>query len=151
MENEEKIAKMKPEEYQGIYGVTKETFDAMLEVLEAEYLIDHQKGGRPPKLTVLDRLIIMLQYYREYRTMRHIAHDYGVKVSRIFDAIKWSEETLIKSKKFHLRSRKELTSNPELETVIVDATECEVERPKKTASVLFRKEKEAYYKNSDCS
>lgn len=141
MGNEEKIGKMKPEEYQGIYGVTKETFDAMLEVLEAEYLKDHQKGGRPPKLTVLDRLVIMLQYYREYRTMRHIAHDYGVKVSRIFDAIKWSEETLIKSKKFHLRSRKELTSNPELETVIVDATECEVERPKKNSVSTIQERK----------
>lgn len=141
MENEEKIGKMKPEEYQGIYGVTKETFDAMLEVLEAEYLKDHQKGGRPPKLTVLDRLVIMLQYYREYRTMRHIAHDYGVKVSRIFDAIKWSEETLIKSKKIHLRSRKELTSNPELETVIVDATECEVERPKKNSVSTIQERK----------
>lgn len=141
MENEEKIGKMKPEEYQGIYGVTKETFDAMLEVLEAEYLKDHQKGGRPPKLTVLDRLVIMLQYYREYRTMRHIAHDYGLKVSRIFDAIKWSEETLIKSKKFHLRSRKELTSNPELETVIVDATECEVERPKKNSVSTIQERK----------
>lgn len=73
--------------------------------------------------------------------MRHIAHDYEVKVSRIFDAIKWSEETLIKSKKFHLRSRKELTSNPELETVIVDATECEVERPKKNSGSTIQARK----------
>lgn len=124
---------MKPEQYQQAFGVKKETFDCMLELLEAEYVADHKQGGRPPKITVLERLVIMLQYYREYRTMRNIALDYGVSVSRIADAISWSEKTLMKSKKFHLHSRKELVSNPELETVIVDATECEIERPKKSS------------------
>jgi len=131
MENKEKIEKLKPEDYQGLFGVTKEVFDEMLKILEQEYARNHKKGGRPPKLTVLDRLMIMLQYYREYRTLRHIAADYGVHVSRIYDALKWTEETLIKDKRFHIRSRKELRDNSELETVLLDATECEIERPKK--------------------
>ena len=43
---------------------------------------------------ILDKLMIMLQYYREYRVMDNIAFDYGVSKSTISDAIKWVEETL---------------------------------------------------------
>ena len=40
------------------------------------YEEEHKKGGRPSVLSVLDKLIVMLEYYREYRTMEHIAFDY---------------------------------------------------------------------------
>ena len=33
--------------------------------------------------------------------------------------------------------------------MLVDATECEIERPKKTAEILFRKKEKTYYKGSD--
>ncbi len=132
MTNEEKIGKLTEEGYQEQFGVKKGTFECMQKILEEDYQKKHQKGGRPPKLSVLDKLIIMLQYYREYRTMEHIAFDYGVQKSTICDAIAWAEETLIKSGKFRLPSkRKLLEKDSPFETVIVDATECEIERPKK--------------------
>ena len=75
---------MKEEEYQGIFGVTKATFDKMLLILEEAYEQQHSKGGSPLKcLSILDKLIIALEYYREYRTMRHIAFDYGVSKSMV--------------------------------------------------------------------
>lgn len=132
MGNEERICKLEKDKYQEQFGVKKETFDLMLKILEEDFQRKHKKGGRPPTLSVLDKLIIMLQYYREYRTMQHIAFDYGVQKSTICDAIAWAEETLIKSGQFRLPSkRKLLEKNTEWETVIVDATECEIERPKK--------------------
>ena len=104
----------------------------MQKILEADYRNKHERGGRPPTLSVLDKLIIMLQYYREYRAMKHIAFDYGVAKSTICEAIAWAEQTLIKSGLFRLPSkRKLLEKDTKLETVIVDATECEIERPEK--------------------
>ena len=133
MDNEARIAKLKENKYQEIFGVKKPTFEAMLTILEEEYEELHKQGGRPPKLKVLDRLVITLGYYREYRTMQHIAFDYNVAKSRIRDAVKWVEDTLIKSGNFTLPSKRELTkSDTEVEIVIVDATEQETERPKKT-------------------
>ena len=90
-------------------------------------------GGRPPKLSVLDKLMIMLQYYREYRAMDNIAFDYGVSKSTISDAIKWIEETLVKGGTFRLPSKRKLLEGASMEVVLVDATECEIERPQKNS------------------
>ena len=94
MNNEERIAHLKAQDYQKYLGVKKKTFDVMLQILEKDYQRKHKLGGRPPKLSVLDKLMIMLQYYREYRVMDNTAFDYGVSKSTVSDAIKWVEETL---------------------------------------------------------
>lgn len=104
--NEEKIEKTKDKDFKEIYGIEKQTFYDMLEILEKDYKERHVKGGRKPKLSVLDKLIIFLQYYREYRAMKHIAHDYGVVKSTICDSIQWVENTLIKCGKFALPKKK---------------------------------------------
>jgi len=76
-----RIGKLSDEEYQGLFGVQKPTFEAMLAILEEEFERMHKKGGRPPRLSVLDKLVVTLGYYREYRTMQHIGFDYGVSKS----------------------------------------------------------------------
>jgi predicted DNA-binding protein YlxM (UPF0122 family) len=64
--------------------------------------------------------------------MENIAFEYNVSKSRISDAVKWVEETLIKSGMFSLPSKRELLkSDTPLTVIIVDVTECETERPKK--------------------
>ena len=137
MNNAERIANLKAEKYQELFGVNKTTFETMLEVLETDYRKKHQRGGRPPKLSVLDKLIIMLQYYKEYRAMECVAFDYGVYKSTICDAIHWAEETLIADGRFHLPSKRELLNNQSLEVVIMDVTECETERPKKNKNATI--------------
>ena len=52
MNNQEKLSKLKDEDYQELFGVKKPTFDKMLEILEAAYQEQSRKGGRP--LTWLD-------------------------------------------------------------------------------------------------
>jgi len=137
MENKIRISKLKDSEYQQIFGVRKPTFEAMLKILEEEFARNHKQGGRPPKLSVLDRLVITLSYYREYRTMAHISFDYGVSKSRISDAVRWVEDTLIKSGTFSLPAKRELSKpDTEIEIVIIDATEQETERPKKNKNNL---------------
>ena len=132
MNNEERIKKLEESKYQELFGVKKETFERMREIMEENYKRKHKKGGCTPKLSVLDKLIIMLQYYREYRTMQAIAFDYDVEKSTVSDAIAWVEETLIRSGQFRLPSkRKLLEKGAELDVVTVDATECEIERPEK--------------------
>ena len=115
-------------------GGTKSVFDMMLKVLNEEYRCQHQRGGRPLRslsITDTDKLVIMLQYYREYRTMAHIAFDYSVSKSTVCESIKWVEDTLVKSKEFALQSKRKLMEAGKINTVIVDVTECEIERPKK--------------------
>ena len=133
MNNQERLAHLKAEDYQKYFGVKKQTFDVMHQILEKDYQRKHRMGGRPPKLSVLDKLMIMLQYYREYRAMDNIAFDYGVSKSTISDAIKWVEETLVKDGTFHLPSKRKLIEDSSIEVVLVDTTECEINRPQKNS------------------
>ena len=146
MNNQEKIKGLKEEEYQKLYGVKKRTFDKMLEILTEQYRKEHRQGGRPPKLSVLDKLLIMLCYYREYRTMQHIAFDYNVAKSTVCESIQWVEKTLIESRIFRLPSKKTLYEDKTLEIILIDATEVEIERPKKTKTILLRQKEKAHIK-----
>jgi len=132
MENKTRIEKLKETEYQELFGIRKPTFDKMLAMLESAFKELHEQGGRPPRLSVLDKLVVTLGYYHDYRTMNNIAFDYGVSKSRISDAVKWVENTLIQSGTFALPSKRELfKSDTKIVIAIVDATECETERPQK--------------------
>ena len=63
--------------------------------------------------------------------MESIAFDYGVSKSTVYESIRWAEESLMKSNKFSLPSKKALIDDLDIEVVFIDATECEIERPKK--------------------
>ena len=103
----------------------------MYKVLRRAYCELHENGGKPPTLSVLDKLVIALQYWREYRTYRHIAFDYGVGKSAIGNTVIWVENTLIKSGLFNLPSKRILQKDDELEIVLIDVTEQPIERPKR--------------------
>lgn len=136
MDNQTRIANLK--DYRKIFGVTKTVFDQMYEILEETFREDHRRGGRPLKLSVLDKLVIMLCYYREYRTMESLAFEYCVSKSTIYESIRWAEEAIMKSGKFALPSKKALIDDLDIEVVLVDVTECEIERPKKNKKVTTR-------------
>ena len=132
MDNITRIKELDESDYQELFGIRKPTFDKMLAILTGAHQEKHKQGGRPPRLSVLDKLIITLGYYHDYRTMVNIAFDYDVSKSRISDAVKWVENTLVKDGAFALPSKRELIKNEsEIVIAIADATECETERPKK--------------------
>lgn len=126
MDNEKRISRLPEKEYLELFGIRKPTFEKMLEILKNAYEELHKQGGRPSRLSILDKLIIMLGYYHDYRTMKNIAFDYNVSKSRISDAVKWVEQILIEDGTFALQSKRELIkANTEIVIAIVDATECE--------------------------
>ncbi|QFS50208.1 Mobile element protein [Nostoc sphaeroides CCNUC1] len=42
-----------------------------------------KKPGRPPKLIIENQVLIVLQYWREYRTYYHIGLDWGLSESAV--------------------------------------------------------------------
>ena len=126
--------KLNETEYHELFGIEKPTFEKMQEILESAYKELHKAGGRPPRLSVLDKLVVMLGYYHDYRTMLNIAFDYDVSKSRVSDAIKWVEETLILDGTFKLPPKRELKeTDTDVVIAVADVTECETERPKKNS------------------
>ncbi len=104
----------------------------MIEILAKADAEQRRKGGPKPKLCVEDRLLLALEYLREYRTYFHVGINYGLSESQAIRIHRWVEKELIKDKRFHLPGRKKLLeSDHEFEVVLVDAAESPVERPKK--------------------
>ena len=78
-----------------------------------------------------------LMYWREYRTQLHIGQTYGVSEATVSRTVRATEGILIRCGQFALPGKKALTrSGLALEVAVVDATECPVQRPKKTAAAL---------------
>jgi hypothetical protein len=119
--------------FKQLFGVKRETFSHMLEVLEPAYELLHKLGGKPPtKLRLEDRLLVTLQYWREYRTLEHLAYEYDTVVSNIHKAIEWVESTLIQAGAFRLPGKKTLViEGQKPRAVAIDVTEHTIERPKK--------------------
>ena len=126
------------EEFRRLTGIKRTTFDIMVTILrEAEALLKNQ-GGKPNKLTIEERLLMALEYLREYRTYFHISRSYGISESACYRKIRWVEDTLIKDGAFSLPGRKALLkSDVEYELVLIDATETPIERPKKNKSAII--------------
>ena len=119
--------------FKRLYGVKPETFEKMNEILQKEYEKLHKHGGRPPDLSVEDKLKITLKYLREFRTMESIGADYGVSKSTVCESIQWVENTLAKDTTFQLPGKKILKkASNDIQYIVVDVTESPIERPKKT-------------------
>lgn len=122
-----------PSDFQRLTGVKPQVFAQMLETVQK-----HSRGfGRPCKLGLADQLLLTLMYWREYRTMFHIAQTYGVSEPTVQRTIGKIEGALLASQQFRLPGRKALLK-PEMQwqVVLVDATETPVERPQKNSESI---------------
>ena len=90
------------------------------------------RGGKPHRLKLEDRLLMALEYLREYRTYFHLGRSYGLSESACYRSCRWIEDALIKSGAFSLPGKKALLeSDTEFEVILIDAAESPIERPKK--------------------
>jgi len=140
----QQVKLLKDVEFRRLTGVRRETFELMLKVLRVAARKRRKIGGPAPDVSLENRLLMMLEYLREYRTYFHIGQSYGVSESTAFKYIRWIEDTLIKSKEFSLPGRKALLkSDMEFEVVMIDVTESPVERPKKSSGDITLARKNA--------
>lgn len=138
----EQIKDESEEGFRRLRGIKKTTFAVMLGILEQAEVILKAKGGKPNKLSLEERLLMTLEYLREYRTYFHISRSYGISESACYRNIRWVEGTLIKDKRFSLPGRKALLkSDIEYELVLIDATESPIERPKKDKSAFIQEKR----------
>lgn len=129
--------KFTEEQFKRLVGVKRETIEQM--VLSAKKTaasepkkVCGKKRGPKEKYSWYDKVLMLLMYYREYRTFAHIAADYGISEAQCWRIITKLERWLIKSELFHLPGKKKLTqSDVEWEVVLVDVSEHPIERPKK--------------------
>ena len=132
--------------FKRLIGVNRKTFDTMvIEIASQRALSNHKvmgkKRGPKPALSVENQLLMMLMYYREYRTFLHISADYGISETQCWRIITDLERMLLKSKLFHLPGKRKLQQSNGFEVILVDVAESPIERPKKNNASIIQARK----------
>ncbi len=128
----EELKDFSPEKFRRLTGVKRETFAKMVLILIAAQNNRYRKAGRKGRLSIEDKLLMALEYLREYRTYLHLGCSYNLSESACYRACRWVEDTLVKHKDFALPGRKALLkSDVDYEVILIDASESPCERPKK--------------------
>lgn len=140
----EKLSGLKPAQFKRLTGVKRETFKVMTNILRQAEKVKRKRGGKPSEVPLEDRLLMALEYNREYRTYFHVGQNYGVSEGYAYKVIRWVEDSLVKDTRFALPGRKELLkSDTEYEVVLIDVAESPVERPKKDNGVTTQAKRNA--------
>lgn len=139
----ENIKHYKTAKFKRLTGITLRTFKAMRKVVyKHQEKLNKKKGNKrahPFKLCVEDQTLMLLMYYREYRTYYHIAETYGLDESNVGRNIRYIEAILRKDKRFQLPGKEKLSAtNHQYQVILVDATESPIERPKKNNSSIIQ-------------
>jgi len=129
------IEKLKDSAFKRAVGVKREVFKKMLKVYDGYEVEKMKLGGRKSSLSSGNKILIMLEYYREYQTQFHMSISYGVSESTISRVVREVENVLIKSGEFRLPGKKLLESEDsfEIEYLVIDVTESPIQRPKKNS------------------
>lgn len=144
------IQKLKPSDFRRRVGVKTATFKVMLKEVKKYDRKEKQKrkrrnkknAGPKHKYGIEDQLLMTLMYWREYRTMFHIATDYGISESSVSRIIQRTEDILKRSKKFALpKKTKSIGKKITYEVLLIDATESPIERPKKNSNSITREKR----------
>jgi hypothetical protein len=136
-----KVNKLKDTDFRRVVGVKRDTFKEMVKVVRKHYLKRKAKGGRKKSLSANDETLMMLEYYREYRTFQHIGVDYGVSESTAHYIVTKIEKILIVEPQFHLEKLKHIEPEDNAQDItvtVVDVTESECERPKKSKNIIIQ-------------
>ena len=145
------VQHLKPTDFKRLTRVIPATFVSMCDALEKHL----PSFGRPPKLCREDRLLMTLMYWREYRTQFHIAQTYGLSEAAVSRTIRAVENALTQCGQFTLPGKKTLTqrnaqSQWQVQVVVVDATECPVERLQKSKRTVTAAKRSATPKKPRC-
>ena len=137
----QQLSQLKPEAFKRRCGVQLETFKQMVTLLRPALDRKGKRGGQC-KLSVEDQLLVVLEYWRAYRTQFHIATTWGLSESAVCRLIQKVEGLLIDSGKFRLPGKKQLHQHASTGSVVaVDVPESPIERrPKNSeATIAVRK------------
>ena len=138
------LQKFSPSSFKRATGVYKEIFLELVEIVDSYKRSNrkHPNSGSKAILDTPDTILLMLMYYREYRTQFHIGICYGLSESRTCELIRETESIIMNDNRYHLSGKKQLLRmDSGIEVAIVDVSECCIERPKKNKEITIQARK----------
>jgi hypothetical protein len=141
------VKNLSEEQFKRLVGVKPATFEKMVSEVkrinkaETKKIMGRKRGPKD-KLNWYDKTLMLLMYYREYRTFAHVGSSYNISEAQCWRIVTTLEQWLIKSKLFHVPGRRKLTqSDMKWEVAIVDVSEHPIERPKKNKDGIIQEKR----------
>ena len=137
--------KKKPTTFNRLFGVSVSQFETVLPKVvplwQRKVISRYKRPGRDYKLNVADMVLMLLLYYRSYISQEFVGYLFGIDDSRVCRILQKLEPLL--AKVMALPNKKYL-SQEEVESLIIDATEQPIERPKKTQKPYYSSKKKRH-------
>jgi hypothetical protein len=138
----EQMRQVRADKFRRLVGVTPAVFEQMREAALASepastHLVKGAKRGPKSKLALEDRLLMLLMYYREYRTFAHVGASFGVSETQCWRIVTDLEARLLQDGRFHLTRKQSLRADTHWQGVVIDVGECACERPKKSSALVI--------------
>lgn len=134
-----------PTTFRRLFGLSVDEFEHIVKAVEPEWdkkvVKRYKRPGRKNKLSLHEQILMLLLYYRSYMTQVFIGFLFDIDDSRVCRNIQRLEPLLAKviaiTKTRHLRQE-------EIEEIIIDATEQQIERPKKGQKAFYSGKKKRH-------
>ncbi len=129
----EKAKLQNPNDFKRDTGISLENFYEIVLLVKSHITKLHEKNlnltkGIKPSLSIENRILLTLYYLRHYTTFKNLGDIFGISESytnKIFHYI-----LNIMVQELHVSSSKELL-NSDLDTIVIDVSEQQIERPVK--------------------
>lgn len=135
----------RPRTFNSLFGVTPDQFKKILKKVKPVWqkrVIDRYKGpGRLYALSLEDMLLMLLLYYRSYITQEFVGCLFGLDKSNVCRIIRKLEPIMAKVMAI---SKEKKLSKEDVESIIVDAFEQPIERPKKGQKAYYSGKKKCH-------
>ena len=129
--------------FRRIVGVKRGTFEYLLRLLNGVKRKKH-KAGPKERLSNKNKLLLTLQYWSNYNSLLEVGNLFKVSESTACRIVKQTESMLAKTGLCKLPGKKAFLNTTE-EVVIIDVTECPIERPKRKKQGRLRNRQKYYY------
>ena len=131
--------------FQRLFGVSVAQFETIFKKVEprwqAKVIGGYKRKGRDYKLDLADMLLMLLLYYRSYVTQIFVSYMFGIDDSRVCRIIQCLEPLL--AAVMAIKKCRKL-SKEEIESLLIDATEQAIERPKKGQKAYYSGKKKRH-------
>ena len=129
----EKAKLQNPDNFKRDTGISLENFYQLVLLVKNYIKKLHEKNpnlakGIKPSLSIEDRILLTLYYLRHYPTFINLGDNFGISESYANKIYHYILNILVKE--LHVDSSKKLL-NSDLDTIVIDVSEQEIERPVK--------------------
>lgn len=131
-------------------GLKKELFDKLVQKV-LEKIHEHQRKnplstrGKKSAMSMENKLLLMLMYYREYHTYLSISETFGISEGYANKIVYRMSRLVIKALPL---GRKRKIGSADIKAVLIDASEQNIERPQRKQRQYYSGKKKSHHQSA---